>query len=192
MRSSTRMIGVLLLTIVGCASFSRPAGPISNPATIDNASYDLVWTIAVDVIEKYFDVAYENRYDGRIETRPVTGATLFEPWRHDTVDCQERLESTLQTIRRRGFFLIQPGPTGGFAITVEVYKELEDVAFPPGTFMTSGALIQSIEPTQEAVVTSPIRPPTGWISLGRDLKLEARIIDEIQRKVASCSGPAIE
>ena len=35
-------------------------------------------------------------------------------------------------------------------------------------------------PTTEALVTSAVEPTAGWISLGRDLALEAKIINELQ------------
>ena len=38
--------------------------------------------------------------EGRIDTFPKPGATLLEPWDHDSADSYERLESTLQSIRR--------------------------------------------------------------------------------------------
>lgn len=179
---------VLLLTIVasppGCSTLPTS---VQNPAVVGHDSYDFVWETTVEVVERYFDIAYENRWSGWIETKPLSAATLLELWRHDSVDCEERLEASLQTIRRRAFVHLQPGATGGFVVTVEVYKELEDLPQPIATRFGGGSFISSIEPTREVIVSS-IAPSRGWISLGRDLKLEAQLVDEIQRCTDAATG----
>lgn len=168
-----------LLPMIGCASLGAFQ---ENPATIAHHEYDFVWNSAVRVLERYFEVAYENRYDGRIRTLPQSAATLFEPWYRDSVDFEERLLATLQSVRRRAFVRIERAPTGEFLVSVEVYKELEDLHQPIYASFGGGTFIQSIEPVREELVTSAIKPANGWISLGRDLKLEARILDEIRRE----------
>jgi hypothetical protein len=176
-----RTVAACMVSVtLGCHSLPVT---VQNPAAVGHPSYDYVWETTIEVLEKYFDVAYENRWSGWIETKPQSAATLLEVWRPDSVDIAERLESTLQTVRRRAYVHLQPGATGGFVITVEVYKELEDLPQPIGTRFGGGSFISSIEPTREEIVSSPIKPSQGWISLGRDLKLEARILDEIQRRV---------
>ena len=169
--------------LTGCSSLSHFE---ENPVTVACADYDAVWDGTIEVLEKYFDVEYENRYDGRIETKPDSASTLFEPWRHDSIDCSERLLATLQTIRRRAFVLVQPGPAGGFDIHVEVYKELEDLKAPMNSTFGGGTFISSIEPIREELVTSSVSAPDGWISLGRDTKLEAAILVELRERIDSC------
>jgi hypothetical protein len=93
------------------------------------------------------------------------------------------LESTLQTIRRRAFVLVQPAPQGGFSITVEVYKELEHLSQPIFSTFAGGTFISSLEPVKEQVVTSDAAAPAGWISVGRDAMLEAKIIDDLRCEV---------
>ena len=95
---------------------------------------DVFWDQLVVVVDRYFDIEREDRVRlvdnmltlGRIDTVPEAGATLLEPWRHDSVNFYERLESTYQTIRRRA--LVQVVPTeNGYLVDVAVYKELEDL-----------------------------------------------------------------
>ena len=74
--------------------------------------------------------------EGRIDTYPVTGATLLEPWRGDSVTNYDRLEATLQSIRRRCFVRVIPEPAS-YLIDVQVFKELEDLPRP--TMSTAGA-----------------------------------------------------
>ena len=78
-----------------------------------------------------FEIASEDRIQRKIVTQPKSGATLLEPWDGDSVDFYERLECTLQTIRRVAFITVEPAPSGqGWAVRVEVRKELEDLAQP--------------------------------------------------------------
>lgn len=180
LRNARKLLALLAIAMPGCASTLSTAA-MENPTTIANSNYEEVWAVAIEVLDKYFDIAYENRYDGRIETKPVSGATCFEPWRPDSIGCRARLESTLQTIRRRGFVLVTPAPAGGFQIVVEVYKEIEDLPNPIGMQFGGGTFISSIEPIREEVVSAPVAPGAGWISLGRDTVLESRILAEIQQ-----------
>ena len=168
-------MAIAILVVAGCASLPV----VDNPANVATTSYEKVWDTTVNVLSDYFEVTYENRFDGRIETSPSISPTIFEVWEPDAVTFRDRVEATLQTIRRRAFVLVQPAPAGGFRIDVEVYKELEDVARPVATFLPQGGLIASIEPTPEVIVTSPIEAPAGWISRGRDTALEQKILGEI-------------
>lgn len=181
-----RRLLLLLFLAAGCRS-TPPK--IDNPVTVANANYDAVWEKTVQVVDKYFDIAYESRYDGRLETLPQSAAMLFEPWRPDSADCYERLEASLQTIRRRAFVLVQPAPSGGFNVTVEVYKELEDLDRPVFTTFAGGTFIPAIQAVREGLVVSAIKPTDGWISLGRDVKLEGIIASEIQGTV-DAGGPS--
>lgn len=181
------IIGSAAFLATGCRSL--PAH-VDNPTLVGTSDYDTVWNTTIEVVEYYFDVVYENRYDGRIETQPVVSATFFEPWLMDVVTFRDRMEATLQTIRRRAFVLVQPSPTGGFTVAVEVYKELENSYLQSSTFIPQTALITSIEPVRESLVTSAVAPPAGWISMGRDSALEDRIIDEIHKKLGQCACPA--
>jgi hypothetical protein len=183
---------LILFAAVGAAGCRSAPVLSENPVTVTRPNFEDVWISTVRVLEKYFEIAYENRYDGSIETLPLASATLLEPWRHDAVGFDERLEATLQTIRRRCFVLVQPAPAGGFNITVEVYKELEHVNTPVFSRHQGGNLIIGVEPIREAVVASAIKPSLGWISLGRDQKLESTILDEIRALVDGPfeSGPA--
>jgi hypothetical protein len=87
-----------------------PGPGTKNAAVIPPLDAEVVWQQMVDVADDYFKVQTEQRVvfsngvpaEGRIDTYPQTGATLLEPWRGDSVGFRERLESTLQSIRRRG------------------------------------------------------------------------------------------
>ncbi|HVJ83076.1 MAG TPA: hypothetical protein VNC50_18550 [Planctomycetia bacterium] len=169
-----------LLVAGGC--HGRPI-LAENPTLVPDpkpGGYEQVWNTTVEVVDRYFDIASEDRYSGKIETLPETGSSLLEPWRPDSVDFYERLESSLQTIRRRGFVRVQPAPAGGYLVNVEVYKELEDLHQPIFTNFGGGTLVTSIMPLREQVFDQDVPAGAGWISLGRDLKLEGEILAELR------------
>lgn len=162
----------------GCAGL-RPmqAGPVFVSAT----NPDGVWERTVDVVHDYFEIARENRLAGVIETEPKVGASLLEPWHQDSQGLENRLESSLQSIRRRGVVNIAPAE-GGYLVSVEVYKELEDV--PGGGGSSAGdATFQQANPLRRDlnVVTGQAVQP-GWIVLGRDSLLEQHMLASLQRE----------
>jgi hypothetical protein len=178
-RRTFHAAAMAFLTLSGC----RTSGlMVENPTPIPEPAggYEQVWNTTVRVVDKYFNIASENRYGGMIETIPETGGTLLEPWRRDAVGFYEKLEGSLQTIRRRGFVSVQPSPTGGFLIGVEVYKELENLPMPVYTNFGGGTLLHSLLPLQEQVLDSEVPAGAGWIAMGRDPKLEARIIADLK------------
>ena len=177
-RRTFHAMALALVASVGC----RSVGLTENPTPLPEPAggYEQVWNTTVRVVDQYFDIATENRYGGMIETLPETGATLLEPWRRDAVGFYERLEGTLQTIRRRAFVTVQPSPLGGYLVGVQVYKELENLPMPVYANFGGGSLLQSLQPLQEQVLDTESPAGAGWIAMGRDPKLEARIIADLK------------
>ncbi len=181
-----------LLAFGGCVSSLRwpnqPA-PVSydNPACIPLANHDQVWDGVVDVVGEYFRVEREDPVrqlgdtftEGRIDTYYKTGATYLEPWDHDSADGYNKLESTLQSIRRRAVVKVIPAQNGGFWVDVAVFKELENVVQPEhatagsATFRNDSSLTRVFNPDQPTGFNS------GWIPQGRDTVLEQRILGQI-------------
>jgi hypothetical protein len=168
-------------------------------AVIPPLDAELVWKRLVDVVDDYFKIESEQRVvfadgiptEGRIDTFPQTGATLFEPWRGDSVGFRERLESTFQSIRRSSTVRLAPDPAG-WRLDVEVLKELENLPRPMQA-TTGGASFRNDDslyrygsplPTlgeQIGEQPRPVANPTrnaGWIPIGRDPLLERRILDK--------------
>jgi len=180
----------------GCTPFQRDfyGGP-TDPQACDNPvflpvalnDYERVFDGIVDVVGDYFRIDREDPVrlvgntllEGRIDTFFVTGATLFEPWEHNSANEYDRLESTLQSIRRKAIIKIKPEPTGGFKVEVFVYKELENLKQPEhstagaATFRNSISQERVINPDDTAVAN------VGWIPQGRDTALEQRIINQL-------------
>jgi hypothetical protein len=167
-----------------------------NPGLVPAYDRDYVWDQIVDVTDDYFEIAREDRVrlvgdvliEGRIVTRPVTGATLLEPHRDDSVGIYNRWESTLQTIRRLGVIRVIP-TEGGYFVEVIVNKELEDRTKPDQSPASDATFFPEIVPT---VVSAPrVLEDTaelGWISQGRDPALEQKILNEIHGRLGNGLG----
>jgi len=195
-----------------------PAGPVmpmppptpSSSVLIPPLDAEVVWCQLIDVTDDFFKVEQEQRVifaqgiptEGRIVTFPQTGATLLEPWRGDSGGFHERLESTLQSIRRIATVRLIPDP-GGWRVEVMVQKELENLRRPMhataggATFRNDDSLYRYGTPLpvlgqrvgdQPRPVATPTRS-AGWIPLGRDPLLERRMLDKILAQLGVAPVP---
>lgn len=185
--------------VVADPGIPTPPPPMAprNVAVIPPIDAETIWQKLVDTVDDYFKIDSEQRVvfangvptEGRIGTFPQTGATLLEPWRADSVGFRERLESTLQSIRRTANVRLTPDPAG-WRIEVVVIKELESMPRPMlattggATFRNDDSLYRYGAPLptlgqqigdQPRPVANPTRP-LGWIPLGRDPLLEQRML----------------
>jgi hypothetical protein len=202
--------GAMIALALGCrgwipSRYTPPQfdfGPLpvqSNPVVVSAMDPDLVWEQTVDVVDDYFKIEREERVklignvltEGRLDTYPRGGSTIFEPWNRDTANPYERLESTLQSIRRTAVVRVIPDPAG-FAVEVQVLKELEDVPRPE-TGAVSLANPAALRNDDSLVrVTSPVpgyQPTIGWIPQGRDFALEQEMLAKIQARLAGLGAP---
>lgn len=174
------LIFVGLFVCGGCHNL-RPAttGPVSQPLFVASPNQDTVWERTVDVLHEYpFYIRREDRLDGVIETEYKVGSGILEPWHQDSVGIDQKLESTLQSIRRRVVLNITPAE-GGFYINVEAYKELEDLVGLAAN-STGGATFQESTPLQRDLdLVVGQTAPSGWISQGRDFALEQDILQRL-------------
>jgi hypothetical protein len=187
----TTCAAVLGLALSGCAAgdwlptskvtriFSPP--PVAeNPLVVPINDFESVWNKTVAEVGAYFDIASENRLSRTIVTQPKIGATVLEPWLGDSVTMTDRVESTLQTMRRFAIIKIDPAPAGGFLEKVEVHQELEDLARP--TQLARGRAVFNnefpVNRVREVVGPEPVA--NGWIPRGRDPNLEQAILSGVR------------
>ena len=161
-----------------------------NPIPVAAYPPEYVWDNVVDAVDDYFIVSREEPIAvvgdvitaGRLETLPAVGSTVFEPWRKDSSNAYEKLESTLQSIRRRAVVEVSPAQ-GGYLINVQVLKELEDVPRPEQSTASSTNFLHS---TAIQRFDSPTPGPPaglGWLSQGRDTSLEQRILCNLSARL---------
>ena len=126
-------------------------------------------------MEQYIFLA--RKRDLRAKT---AGATLLEPWRGDSVGFHDRLESTIQTMRRFARVQIDPVPGRGFAVKVEVMKELEDLARPDRQSFGRAVFNNDFPVNRTREIVGPVQVPLQWIPRGRDTLLEQTILNRIR------------
>ncbi len=198
------VLGLLLTALcLGCLNPERPSAinpsrveqhyqnvviKFPNPSLMPIADPQTAWEIVVDVIGDYFKIEREEPMrligneltDGRIDTVPAVSPTLLEPWRRETSLFEDRIENSLQTMRRRAVVhvkKINPNEVG-FWVEVAVYKELEDIV---PEHSTAGAATFRYD-SSFSRVENPIganKTQEGWIAKGRDLALEQEILEHI-------------
>jgi hypothetical protein len=165
--------------------------PTENPVYVPQGpmAYARVFEKVLDVLDDYFDVAYANRYDGRIETYPRIAPGIEQPWKPGSPDLYQRLHAFFQTIRHRAVVVITTADDGGYFIDVKVLKELEDLPDPIRS--TAGSATFRLESTVERqfeVIEANVFE-ANWIPIGRDTKLEQVILECIARFDVSCLPP---
>lgn len=160
-----------------------PLVPQENPLYLPQGPqpevYDKIFQKALDVVDDFWEIAYTNRYEGRIETQPSVAPGLEQPWKPGSPDFYQRLLANFQSIRHRCIVLISTADEGGYYIDVKVLKELEDLPAPVRA--TAGANFWRMNSTIERqfeVIEQPIYE-ANWIPIGRDLKLEQVILDRL-------------
>jgi hypothetical protein len=157
-----------------------PPPPLDNPLPIRSSDFDIVWNRSVAAVNQYFPIASENRLAGTIRTEsPLTG-TLLEPWSPDSVTFPDRLEATLQTMRKFAVVHVDPAPAGGFLVKVEVNKELEDMSKPDRQPAGRAVFYNEFPVNRTREILGPVPAPVGWISKGRDTSLEQAILRKIR------------
>jgi len=199
---------VILFCCTGCTGlFHRGiakagSGAIQNPMFIPAVDRELLWNQTVDAVDDYFRIEREDRVrliggvltEGRIDTFPTIGSTIFEPWRNDSTRGYEKLHATLQAIRRRATLRVIP-VEGGYLMDVVVQKELEDLDKPEhataggATLRHDGTIVRQEGPPGRFSVT------LGWIPIGRDVTLEQRILADVSGRLelggAAAQQPSI-
>lgn len=177
--------------------FGLPRAPtvgdrVPNPIVVPVANAELAWDAIADVVSDYFPIKSEQPVqllggmvtEGRIETAAVTGATLFEPQRRDSVGWFNRWQATFQTIRRRALVSVTPA-AGGYAVGVRATKEIEDLPQPLGATAGAASLRNDQAlPSERLVEDYQTRSSGRWVPLGRDEPLEQEMLRQIRQRLA--------
>ena len=192
----------LAIIFIACGCNWRPVGldvdvgvhqaanAIPNPLAVPLLPRDVVMEQVSDELDNYFKIKREERVrlsnniltEGWIETHPRIGSTLLEPWYSDSSAGFEKLQSTLQTIRRFAKVRIIPREDV-YQIDLKVYKELEDLPKPQHA-TASGTVIRydnSVDIDRNEIID--YQRTRGWIPLGRDIILEQRILANLKERL---------
>ena len=212
MRNAAKVLSLILLAAIGCSSgpdyvyapdcpagqFTMPEQAMlsySNPIFIPVADSHSAWETVVDVVDDYFRIDREEPVrmvgdmltEGSITTAAEISPTIFEPWRYDTADPEQRIENTLQTMRRRAVVRVIPAQ-GGHWVDVAVFKELEDLPRPE--LATAGAATFRYDSTLSGIENPQYagQAANGWIAKGRDASMEQYMIAHLLNRCGQTGG----
>lgn len=187
----TAWIATAALWLAGCSTGPLQENPVlirpdrvipqENPLYIPQGpgAYPKVFEKALDVVDDFFEIAYSNRYEGRIESQPAIAPGIEQPWKPGSPDFYQRLLAYLQTIRHRAIVLITTADDGGYYVDVKVLKELEDLPTPlRATAGSASFRMNSTIERQFEVIEPPIFE-ANWIPIGRDYKIEQVLLERL-------------
>ncbi len=186
----------LLSTTTGCNGLFHHrvakggSGAIQNPLFIPPIDRELLWNQTVDAVDDYFRIEREDRVrliggvltEGRIDTFPTIGSTIFEPWRTDSTRGYEKIHATMQSIRRRATLRVIP-VDGGYLLDVVVQKELEDLDKPEHATAGGSTLRHDGTIVRQEAAPGRYSITLGWIPIGRDIALEQRILSDVSGRL---------
>jgi hypothetical protein len=156
---------------------NREGNPLYLP--VGPPSYGLVFDKALDTLDDVFDIAYANRYDGRIETFPRVAPGLFQPWKHGNMNPRDRIHASLQSLRHRAVLTILAADDGGYFVDLKVYKELEDLPAPARTLGAAASFRSSSTIERQYDVVDPNVVDISWIPVGRDTEFEQFVLRKL-------------
>lgn len=200
MRHRFKLFAFALPLVVGCASVPPVENPLlvrphvnlgdaENPQLVvpgqpTPEGYAQIYERVLDAVDDSFDIIPGSRFAGMIQTKPRIAAGYEQPWKYGSPDARERLLATLQTLRHYAIVRIYPGERGGYRISVEVYKELEDIPNPTNAIRGGASFRETATVDRRIDTTGPFAPTSRqWIPVGRDPAYEQKLLRKIQEKV---------
>lgn len=168
-------------------------GMYRNTITVSCCNPTALWEAMVIPVRKYFSISTEVPcqqigncvQQGTLTTKRTIGATIFEPWRGDSVGQQQRWESTLHTIARHAVITVTYLDQNQYLITVVVNKEIENTE--PVKMSRNGQdnyfLSDSRRTFTDPLFNSENQSSNQWHYIGRDPLLEQRVLAEIEQSI---------
>ena len=170
-------------------------GAYRNSITVTCCNPTALWEAMVIPVRKYFPILKEEPCrqincvinPGNLITGRTIGATIFEPWRGDSVGASQRWEATLHTIARRAVVRIWPSDQNSYIIEVVVNKEIENTN--PVNMSRNGQdnyfLSDSRRTFTDPLFNTENQSSNQWYCIGRDPLLEQRLLAEIEQSIRS-------
>jgi hypothetical protein len=176
--------GLSLLTIYLAGCGTEQAQP-SEPVCLSGAQEAKVMTEAEDVLERMnFVIDKADSEHGYIRTQPLTGAQAFEIWRKDNVGQFNTSEANLQTIRRTVEINVANRDSlvcADCIVTVERMSLPE--SGPAGSGQTSMLFGRRAASMHRLELTPRQKASLTWIKLGRDSRLETKILEQLKARL---------
>jgi hypothetical protein len=176
---------LLFLVLAGCAA---PRAQISNPMTVSDVDYGLLWRASLEVLSEDFDIPYMNEEEGRIRTAFREGGTIVDPWESDASSFGGLLEESLVKTRRM-VALDLKREDGGTTIEAHVFRQRNASLNYPAEHATEPLIFDprqtdyyprdiNLFPLQEDAY---VMRSEAWLPDGRDADFERKLLGKILR-----------
>ena len=180
------IVACLAGMMIGCANYTTPIST-AGQMTAGQRNFESLWQASRQVLRKYDFVAdREDRREGSIVSRLMTGAHIGEFWRRDAATARDLAEGTVQTIYRQVKVTVQPvaAESEDFQVAVEVRTfrsnrpqvQITNTSDAMDLFRLTG----SDSRRRELLEYEPGEAADSIVELGRDDNLERKIAAEIQ------------
>ena len=180
---TTKMLSVAMVLFVLLAGCAQPEQfePVDKvcAAGIDKAK--AMQTVEAVLVKMHFKIDKVDVEQGFIRTHGLTGAQFFEFWRKDNAGEFNRAEANLHNIRR--------------TVQVDITQQGADVCLGCVVKTQRLSLSEVVEDDQ-VNITDRFTPQLlhnqdlrlgarkkAWVDLGRDTRLETRILQQIKEKL---------
>ena len=175
-------LGYLMVALLGCGTQPMQSlEPICVPSSDVQAAMDSAEQV---LGQMHFAIDKSDPKQGYIRTKPLTGAQLFEFWRKDTVGQFSTAESNMHTVRRT--VEINVSQKNGQVCT-DCVVTAERMSLPQreavSTSQASALFTRSSPSLQQLELNPAQQKGMTWIELGRDSRLEAKILSRLRAKL---------
>jgi hypothetical protein len=141
--------------------------------------------VAKDVLsEMYFTIEKADADTGLIRTRPLPASQFFEFWRSDNVGLDNTMAANMHTIRRTVTIDISGQ---GRQLSIGCQAQVQRLSLPERQVSSSarvyGIFSQSSPSLQRLMLNPEQKKQMAWIDLGRDSRLEAKILKRIKTRI---------
>ncbi len=181
------------MLLVGCQAPPAADGP--TRMTLHIADYDTFLDDALSLLRRAdYPPDYVDRSQGLIISEPATAAQWFEPWRIDAPGPYQTLEASMHTIRKRVTVRLLPSgadvaddtliepiadmPARG-PFDVRVLVEKHRYSTPERQITTASGALSMYSNRIPTTAGVRARGQHAWVSLGRDVLMEERLLDRL-------------
>lgn len=149
--------------------------------------------VAEDVLsEMHFTIDKADANASLIRTRPLPGAQFFEFWRSDNVGAENIIAANIHTIRRTVTINIS---RQGQQLQLVCEVHTQRLSLPQRQVSSSakiyGIFSQSSPSLQRLILNPEQKKQMAWIDLGRDSRLETKILKQIETRILRRTSPKL-
>ena len=148
----------------------------ADRAAVMEVAEDVLVTMRFAIEKADFDA-------GLLRTIPLSGAQFFELWRSDNAGGFNTAEANLHSLRRTVELQVSEEPSGQTRVVCRVHTERLDI--PEQQHITSSGrayfmFSDSSQSMQKIQLNPEQQEKMAWVDMGRDARLETRILTRIE------------